>query len=188
VTARSSRNHRARGLSGVRLRRAAAAAAVLSVASYAGESAAQEAVALDGNMVFAKSNGEFGIGVDARAGYRTGLPRFLIVHSIILQPEAIAGYERSTDSEKDNGVGRLGGGLRLGILFGWLNPFAFAHVCAADAAGAWGHLEDLGGALDWRFPTHSFGVQYAHQWVHLSYGTPEYQVIGLHAEFRGFWF
>lgn len=148
---------------------------------------AQWAVGIDGNAGRSE-RGTWGGGGDARFGYRTGLPRSWIVHTIILQPEAILGYHLQPLSGDAVCLVRLGGGGRIGLLLGYFEPFGYGHVNLAIADGYWGNLLDAGAALDFRLPTSSLGFHYTHGWLHTPHEDVELDEFGLHLEIRGFWF
>ena len=164
-----------------------AGAAVILATMSPRDSAAQEAIGLDTSAVRRETNAAWGFGVDGRFGYRTGFPRAWIVHSVIVQFEGIGGIRQILGSDAID-VETLGGGVRIGGAFNWFQPFAFAHVNAANSSGDWGYLVDLGAALDWRLPAYSLGVHYAHSWLHTAPDWEQFNEFGLHVEVRGFWF
>jgi hypothetical protein len=149
---------------------------------------AQEALGLDASAVEGGRNAAWGFGVDGRAGYRTGPPRSWVEHTVFVQIEAIGGYRRLFVTPRDLEIGSFGGGLRLGALLGWFEPFLFSHLSAADVSGTWGPLLDVGGALDWRLRTFNVGLHYGHDWAMPFQGTElQLNEVGLHVEVRGFW-
>lgn len=130
----------------------------------------------------------WGEAVDGRFGWRFGLPRAFLVHSVVLQVEAVAGYHRFAPWNMGASIERIGGGGRVGYLFGWLEPFFVAHASVADAAGSAAYLVDCGGALDWRLPAWSVGGHYGHDWLGGRSGQSQWNELGLHVEVRGYWF
>ena len=164
----------------------AGAALALSLLSP-GEALAQVAIGADASAVHGGTNAAWGFGIDGRFGYRTGFPRAWIVHSIIVQAEAIGGIRQLLAQPDDLDIKTLGGGVRIGGALSWFQPFVFAHFNAANALGDWGYLVDFGGALDWRLRTLSVGVQYAHDWLHIAPGLQQFNEFGVHIEVRGFW-
>ena len=124
----------------------------------------QVAVGVDAGATYEPSVG-WGLGFDGRLGYRFGLPREAILHSLIMQVEAIAGQMFLAPWANPVAVERFGGGLRLGWLLDEVEPFAFAHISAAANPNGWGYLGDVGGALDWRLRTFSLGLHATHSWL-----------------------
>jgi len=146
------------------------------------------------------------VGVFGRFGYRTGLGHASLIHTIIFQPEVVAGFTQLPQLlpvlEHRNEV-RGGGGLRIGCVCGLLHelsnhtvtaePFAFAHAYLAYAvdSGSFANpafLFDVGAALDIR-------MDFLRDWslgVHGSYdrlrhdGPHDWAELGLHAEYRWF--
>jgi len=164
-------------------RRARAALALAAALAVASPSRAQEFVGVDHALV--EGSGNWGFNVDARAGYRTALSR--VIYAWIWQFEIIGGYRQLFSSAGDLHMGRIGGGLRTGGSIYWLQLFLTGHASAADANGNWGVLADLGGAVDWRFKWWSLGTHYTHGFLHLDTGWQEFNEVGAHVEFRGFW-
>jgi hypothetical protein len=164
-------------------RRARTALAFLATTSFVVPSRAQEFIAVGQSAV--ESNGSWGINNDLRVGYRTGLSR--VLYGWIFQFELVGGYRHVFASAGDLDMGRVGGGLRTGMSIYWLQLLPFAHVSAADANGNWGVLVDVGGAVDWRFKWWSLGSHYAHGFLHLDSGWSDFNEVGGHVEFRGFW-
>ncbi len=166
------------------------ALAFLAASAVARPSQAQEVVAFDAAV--AEGSGDWGVSVDGRIGYRTGLPRGWPIigaaYGLILQFEIIGGYRQLFADTGDLHLGRLGGGLRAGGSIYWFQPLVFLHGSAADANGNWGGLLDIGLALDARFKVWSFGVHYAHDFLHLDTGWMHLNEIGAHVEIRAFWF
>ena len=91
----------------------AGAALVLSLLSP-GEAVAQVAIGADASAMHGGTNAAWGFGIDGRFGYRTGFPRAWIVHSIIVQAEAIGGIRQLLAQPDDLDIKTLGGGLRIG--------------------------------------------------------------------------
>jgi hypothetical protein len=168
--------------------RLTACGALALVAATTRTSHAQYALGGDVSAVRGDANGVWGLGIDGRFGYRFGLPRAWIWHSLIMQLEAVAGYEHMLSGARDVDVGRLGGGGRLGLLLGAFEPFAFAHITVADAPAGWGNLWDVGAALDWRLATFNVGVHAARSRLNVADEADLFWEFGLHSEFRGFWF
>jgi hypothetical protein len=146
---------------------------------------AQWALGADGGGTQASASDDWGGAVDGRFGFRFGLPREFIIHTIICQPEVIVGY-RSMPWASTH-VARFGGGGRLGLLVYGLEIFAFGHFSGADAAGSASYLGDVGAALDYRLQTWSFGYHYAREVLHAHGVENAFDNFGLHVEIRGYW-
>ena len=164
------------------------AAGILASLVLVGRPGAAQVV-LGADVGGAKESGSrWGGAVDGRFGWRFGLPRAAIVHSIIFQLEAIAGYDRLPPWDAGTAVERLGGGGRIGLLLGWLEPFGLSHASIADAAGKVAYLVDVGAALDWRLPAWSLGLHWSHDWLGGNVDSVQFDELGVHVELRGFWF
>jgi hypothetical protein len=157
--------------------------AFVATSAFTLPSRAQEFIAFDHSL--AEGSGNWGFSGDLRAGYRTGLSR--VTYGWIFQFELVGGYRQLFASTGDLHMGRIGGGVRSGFSVYWLQFLGFVHGSAADANGIWGELLDFGGAVDWRFKTWSAGTHYAHGILHLDSGWSEFNEVGIHFEFRGFW-
>jgi hypothetical protein len=160
---------------------AAGAAMLLAWPRHA---SAQVAVGVDAGATYEPRVG-WGLGFDGRLGYRFGLPREAILHSLIMHVEAIAGQMFLAPWANPVAVERFGGGLRLGWLLDEVEPFAFAHISAAADPNGWGYLGDVGGALDWRLRTFSLGLHATHSWLSLVDGNRQVWEFGPHVEVRG---
>lgn len=166
--------------------RALSVAVGFYVVAWSEVASPQWAVGADGGLT-SKNNGDvWGAAVDGRFGVRFGLPREFIIHTLILQPELILGY-RSLPWTGGEAV-RFGGGGRIGFLIAGLEPFAFGHYTAAEAAGDWGSIGDVGAALDYRLQTWSFGYHYAREFVRVHRVDQPIDHLGIHVEVRGYWF
>jgi hypothetical protein len=160
---------------------------VLFAALWPRPCAAQTAVGVDLSAARASPQ-PWGLAIDLRAGTRFGLPRSFIVHSLIIQPEVIVGqriFAAWSDHPVD--VERLGAGLRLGWLFSYVEPFAFAHASAAFGPHGDGTLFDYGFALDARFPHGTLGIHFIRERLTIVDGSARPCLFGLHYETRGFW-
>jgi hypothetical protein len=161
---------------------------LLSGTMATGRVAAQMAVGVDGSAVVITDSTRTGGAIDGRIGYRFGLPRSFIVHTVIFQPEAFVGYRYvPVDATADNAV-RFGAGGRIGFLLGRLEPFVFGHFGPSRGDSHWGYSGDFGGALDARFSFWSAGLHVDYDWLSLG-GTPlGHYEVGPHVEARWFCF
>lgn len=181
-----------------RPRRALACAAVALLSAWPRQGSAQMVQAVDASGVLstAEKPGSAGVGVDTRFGYRGGFRDSWFDNVLIGQAEVIGGYRRIPGAAGMVDVGRFGLGGRLGLLFGEVEPFLFAHFSAAAGSGGWGYLFDVGGALDWRLPFASLSgeVGWVSLGVHVNYNRlaladEQWKLveIGPHVELREFW-
>ena len=178
-----------------------AAAVVLGVASVVTPAQAQMAVAVGGNLPLPVDPLQYG--VVGRFGYRTGLGHGALIHTLIFQPEVVAGFVHLpslADSVHHPDELRAGGGLRLGCLCGldsWVpshafavEPFAFGHIYGAWAADGLdiapgGLLYDVGGALEVRVADWSVGFRASYD--HLTKEGPHaWAELGVDVEYRWF--
>ena len=145
-----------------------ATAALVPVLGASPRAQAQYALSLGTGPTL--ESGELGWGADARFGYRFGLGRRALVHTLIFQPEAGIGYlhlpEASADHPYLNAL-RASAGLRFGFLIGRFEPFAFAHV-GVMFPNDYGNnvltpVYDLGPAFDLRFNASSLGIHAAYE-------------------------
>jgi hypothetical protein len=169
------------------MRRILGGAIALAIAvAWPGEAAAQWAAGADVSGILPGGAKEWGAAADLRFGLRFGLPRAFIIHTVILQPELIAGYRRLPPWDADVPAYRLGGGGRIGAMLGYLEPFAVGHFSAVDGSGNWGYLWDVGAALDFRFTGSSLGAHWTHDWLRVDGALGQFNEVGLHFEFRWF--
>lgn len=162
-------------------------ALALTVAvSWSGETTAQWAAGADVSAMKASDVKEWGGAADLRFGLRFGLPRAFIIHTIILQPEVIAGVRRLPPWDADVTAYRVGGGGRIGATLGYVEPFGVAHFSGAEGDSHWGYLWDVGAAVDLRFTGSSLGVHWAHDWLHIAGAQEQFNNFGLHFEVRWF--
>ncbi len=152
---------------------------------------AQLAVGADGNFAFGSDEKKLGGGFDLRLGYRLGLPRSWHFHTVIIQPEIIAGYLNLPDLLPSRHY--EAGPPRLGSRLGFLLPtgslqldteiLGYFHLSGLGPQGL-GWFVDYGGAIEGRVDWFSFGGHVSYQNLSTAGGWVHWWQVGPHFEFR----
>jgi hypothetical protein len=161
-----------------------AAPAMVAFASVSATASAQTQVAIGADVGLPFQGTTFShlasaFETSVRVGIRQGLPRAWLLHSVILEPEAIFTQYQPVSRNLDPDLG-FGVGGRIGLLLNWLQPFGFVHgrEVMTTNSGGWNPALDAGGALDLRLWT---GTAIG---CHFSYNVqeflPNYYELGLH--------
>jgi hypothetical protein len=163
-----------------------AAIAIGGMAFWPRSAAAQAVFGLETPFVAERNTDQLGAGADLRFGYRIGVPRSWIVHNIAFQPELLAGYLNIPSPDGRDNLVRFGGGGRIGVLIGALEPFVVGHISAAYGNSHWGHLGDFGGAADLRWSNGSVGAGATYGWIWVGDALRNVIEFGPHVEVHFF--
>ncbi|HWA72789.1 MAG TPA: hypothetical protein VG937_10655 [Polyangiaceae bacterium] len=148
---------------------------------------AQLVLSLDTKIAVPKSH-HIGGGADARFGFRFGLPRAWRFHTVMFQPEVMAGdlfLPSLGKAEEAVTISRRSIGGRAGLQFGKVDLFYYGHAGVSLSNRGIEAAYDQGGALDLRFRVWSIGLHGGREWIEHR-DSPGWWIGGLHGEYHWF--